>query len=75
MGAAYFIMAILGCGDAQADCREVRLVETRFESGAACAAATAAMLYRSGDIDYPVVMAKCRPAGPIMAANPVKPRG
>jgi len=75
MGAAYFIMAILGCGDAQADCREVRLVETRYESAAACAAATSAMLYRNSDIDYPVLMSRCRPAGPIMAANQAKPRG
>lgn len=75
MGAAYFIMAILGCGDGQADCREVRLVQTRYESAASCAAATSAMLYRNSDVDYPVLMARCRPAGPIMAANPGRPRG
>jgi hypothetical protein len=63
MGAGIFIIAILGCGEADASCEPVRTLDTRYESQAACTAATNDALLRSGDVDYPVVVAQCVAAG------------
>lgn len=58
-----FVMAILGCGESDATCRDVRIVETRYRSEAACLAATEAELMRSDDLIFPNVVAECRRAG------------
>ena len=58
-----FVMAILGCGEGELPCNELRLVESRYESQAACLAASEAELARQGDVLYPVVVAQCRRAG------------
>lgn len=58
-----FIIAIMGCGEGDAPCRQVRTLEVRYESQAACTAATEAALTRNTDIDYPVVAAECIAAG------------
>ncbi len=63
MTAAFFLMAIMGCGEGDASCQQVRLLETRYESQAACAAATEAAVTRFTDIDYPVVVAQCVAGG------------
>jgi hypothetical protein len=56
-----FVMAILGCGEGDAPCREVAMVEARYRSEAACQTATATELARQ-DILYPTVVAQCRRA-------------
>jgi hypothetical protein len=58
-----FIIAILGCGEGDAPCRQVRTLEARYESQAACTAATEAAVVRNVDVDYPVVAAQCVAAG------------
>jgi hypothetical protein len=58
-----FVMAILGCGESDAPCREVRLAQARYRSEAECVAATDDELMRHGDLAYPTVVAQCRPAG------------
>jgi len=63
MTAAFFLMAIMGCGEGDASCQQVRLLETRYESQAACSAATEAAVARFVDIDYPVVVAQCLAGG------------
>lgn len=63
MGPAIFIIAIMGCGEGDAPCQQVRTLEARYESQAACTAATEAALTRNIDIDYPVVAAQCVAAG------------
>ena len=63
MSAAIFLMAIMGCGEGDASCQQVRLVETRYETQAACMAETETVLGRSLDVDYPVVLAECRADG------------
>lgn len=63
MGPAIFVIAIMGCGEGNAPCQEVRLADARYESAQACSAATEAALMRNTDIDYPVVVAQCRPQG------------
>lgn len=62
MAAAFFLMAIMGCGEGDGACQQVRLLETRYESQAACSAATEGAVMRFTDLDYPVVVAQCRPA-------------
>ena len=57
-----FVMAILGCGESDAPCRQVAMVQTRYQSDRACLAATGAELARR-DILYPTVVAQCRRAG------------
>jgi hypothetical protein len=63
MAAAYFIIAILGCGEAEAPCETVRTLNARYESQAACTAATEAALSVSADVDFPVIVAQCVAAG------------
>ncbi len=58
-----FVMAILGCGESDAPCRELAVVARRFESEAACLAGAEAELSRRDDIAFPSVVAQCRPAG------------
>jgi hypothetical protein len=61
MGPAYFIIAILGCGEADATCDEVGRTEASYQSIAACTAATEGAMEQHNDIPYPVVVAQCRP--------------
>lgn len=63
MGPAAFIIAIFGCGEGDAACEPVRRLEAAYASEAACADATEAALARHRDADYPVVVARCVPAG------------
>ena len=62
MGPAFFIMAILGCGEADSACEPVATVATRYESAAQCNAATEAEIAQHSDVLFPVVVAQCRPA-------------
>ena len=62
MGAGFFLIAILGCADGSAACTPVATMPTRYESRAACAAATNAALTNSTEFDYPTIVAECRPA-------------
>jgi hypothetical protein len=68
MSAGIFLIAILGCGEAEAPCQTVRTLETRYESRAACTAATDAAAMRHSDVDFPVVVAEC-----VAAGGPAKP--
>lgn len=62
-----FIIAVLGCGEANTPCQEVRRLEARYESPTACAAATEAAVARNSDVDYPVVVAQCVAGGRALA--------
>ena len=62
MGPVVFVMAILGCGEADTACQPVTTLPTRYESRAACDAATEDMLARQDDILFPVVVAQCAEA-------------
>ena len=57
-----FVMAIMGCGESDAPCREVAVAESRYQSEAQCLAATERELGRFEDVPYPSVVAQCRPA-------------
>ena len=63
MGPGIFLIAIMGCGEGEAACQPVRTLEARYESRAACTAATEAAVTRNSDVDFPVVVAECVAAG------------
>jgi hypothetical protein len=71
MTAAIFLIALMGCGEGEAPCQQIRVLETRYVSQAACTAATEAVLARNLGGDYPVIVAQCRRAG---AASIIRPR-
>jgi len=58
-----YVMAIMGCGESDAACREVRVDRQTYQSEARCQAATAEALARHTDLEFPTVVARCRPAG------------
>ena len=60
MGAGYFVIAILGCGDGSAACTPVATVPTHFATEQQCNAATAAALTKNSDFDFPTLVARCR---------------
>ncbi|HEX8124189.1 MAG TPA: hypothetical protein VF548_01240 [Allosphingosinicella sp.] len=68
MGPAIFIIAIMGCGEGDSPCQQVKTLEARYESRAACTAATEAALTENADIDFPVIAAECVSDG--ARANP-----
>ena len=75
MGPAYFVLAVLGCADAETMCQEVRVVEARYQSAAACMAAMSTQLSENSDLAFPVLMGRCRPASPQMADRHKDSRG
>ena len=75
MGSFYYVMAILGCGDGEAACRELRVEPVRYRSAAQCQAAMAAVIQRSLGVPFPVVAAACRQQGHRIAQAETAPRG
>jgi hypothetical protein len=59
MGPGIFLIAIFGCGEGNVACQPVRTLEARYESRAACMAATEDALVRNSDVDFPAVVAQC----------------
>lgn len=62
MGPGFYVIAIMGCADGSATCTPVATMPTRYESRAACEAATAGALQAGGDFDFPTLLAQCRSA-------------
>lgn len=69
MVTALYVIAILGCGEGNAPCQPVRMLEPTYQSQAACAAATEAALTSAGDADFPVVVAQCVAQGSTPRVN------
>lgn len=67
MEAAFFVMAIMGCGDGSTACTPARITPVRYATVQQCQAAMPAALARNTDIEYPVVSAVCRRSGLQMA--------
>jgi hypothetical protein len=61
MGPGIFLIAIMGCGDSDAQCQQVRLLDTQYQTRAECIAASEAALVQNGNVDYPTVVAQCVP--------------
>ena len=62
MQALVYVMAIMGCGESDAACREVRIDQQTYRSEASCRAGMNAALARHTDLEFPTVVARCRPA-------------
>ncbi len=73
MGPVSYIIAILGCADGGAACQQVAIAPARYESAAACEAATGDVLAGSTDFDFPTIVARCRSAKNPAAAMERKP--
>jgi hypothetical protein len=72
MAPVLFVMAIMGCGESDAQCREVRIDQAQYRSEAACMAQTENVLMRNTDLDFTTIVARCRPAG--VRAQPLRGR-
>jgi hypothetical protein len=71
MGPAYFVIAILGCGDDGAACRTVATPAAHYVTEQACLAARADTLMANSDLDFPTLLAECRTVAPrATAAEP-----
>jgi hypothetical protein len=68
MGPGFFVIAIMGCADGSAACTPVATMPTRYESRAACAAATGDILSANTEFDFPTLLAECR-SGKLPAAT------
>ena len=76
MEPVFYVMAILGCGDDQSQCREARVEPVRYQSAAQCQEAMAQVLPRHADLSFPVIVAACQRRGEQMARNAAPiPRG
>lgn len=75
MGPGYFILAIMGCGDAAIMCEEVGRRDAMFTSELACMAETEAALVAASDNPYPLLIAECRNVSPQMAQAGANPTG
>ena len=59
MGPAVFILAIMGCGEANTQCENVAVMPTQYVSAAACDANSETALKDYINAEYPVVVAQC----------------
>jgi hypothetical protein len=59
MGPGIFLIAIMGCGEGDAPCQQVRLLQTQYQSRAECLAASETALMANSNVDYPSVVAQC----------------
>ena len=62
MGPAFYVMAILGCGEAETACEPVANVAAQYQTAEACNAAAPSAIEKHSDALYPVVVAQCRKA-------------
>ena len=69
MGPVFYVMAILGCGEADTACQQVAVADTQYESVEACNAATGDALGGHVDLSFPVVVAQCRRADAPLAES------
>jgi hypothetical protein len=62
MGPVTYFIAILGCADGGASCQTVATTAARFDNQAQCVAARDSALDANTDLDFPMLLAECRPA-------------
>ncbi len=73
MGAAYFVLAIMGCADGSTGCAEARVEPARYATVQQCHAAMPAALARNTDLSFPVISAACRSARAQMVERADRP--
>ena len=67
MNPLFYVMAIMGCGDGQTSCQQVRTEAAQYQSLQQCQSDLAAVLARNSDLSFPVVSATCQAQGGIVA--------
>ena len=76
MQPVFFLVAILGCGDHSAACRDARVLPARYATAAQCQAALPQRLMENTDLSYPSLQADCRASGArVSSTAKPKPRG
>lgn len=75
MTPVFFVLAIMGCGDDQAACAQVRVEPAHYATAAKCNAALPAALARNTDLSFPVISGACRSNGMQIASNADAKRG
>lgn len=60
MGSAYFVLAVMGCGDAGGMCVDVRDTGRVYRNQLECVADTEAALNDALSISYPEIAVECR---------------
>ena len=73
MEPVYYVIAILGCADGSTQCTPVATVPTHYTSQAACSAGTSQALMANSDLDFPTLLAECRPESARKSAAQEKP--
>ena len=71
----FYVIAIMGCGDAGDQCRQARIEPVRYESAVQCQAAMGSALARHTDLEYPVITAACQRSGSQMVEQVNARRG
>ena len=61
MGPAYFVIAIMGCGDGAVACQTVAAPAAHYATEQACLAARDDALMANSDLDFPTLTAHCLP--------------
>jgi hypothetical protein len=69
MGPAFYILAILGCGEGESSCEQIATAGSSYESVDACNQASEGALMGHTDAAFPVVVAQCRRADQPASAN------
>lgn len=68
MGPAFYILAIMGCGDGAVQCETLMREDRVFRTEAACQAEIEDALMRATDQPYPTLAAECRNVSSQVAA-------
>lgn len=71
----YFVMAIMGCGDAGAACEQARVDPVRYRTALECQAAMPDALARNSDLSFPEITGACQQQGLRTAKAETRPRG
>ncbi len=71
----YFVMAIMGCGDAGNVCEQARVEPIRYRTALECQAAMPDALARNSDLSFPEITGACQQQGLRTAKAETHPRG
>lgn len=77
MGPVGYVIAILGCADGGSSCQLAATLSVRYESAAQCQAAREPALDANSDLNFPTLIAQCRPSSitPAKADSGTTPGG
>jgi hypothetical protein len=74
MGPAYFVIAIMGCGDGGTACQQVATPVAHYATEQACLAARDEALMANNDLDFPTLLATCQQIAPRETSAKPRPK-